>query len=143
MKRIVIIICILCLCVVPTRAVDYGSPYGGLSTEPAMEMRSTSSMIASGQCYAQTSSMSSSYRGFYTSASSVTGGVTTYDSYNPGETPASRGARRAPMPGTPDIFPTPIDLDGYVMAFMAMMAIGYAVMMQKRKNERANELVSK
>lgn len=64
--------------------------------------------------------------GFYTSASAVTGGVTTIDNYNPAQDGyVISGPRR--NPGFPDVIPTPIG-DGWdVWVMMELLAIGYAV----------------
>ena len=98
-----------------------------------MQMRSTS-VWAGQRCDVQAAG-TQSHGGFYTSASAVTGGVTTYDSYNPAENGyGASGPRRNPnVPG----FATPIG-DGWdVWLFMAVLGTGYAFVARRREELKA------
>jgi len=129
MKKVQIVIVILLLICAPIRcvAVSYAR-VGGMSEAPTMQMQSTSAW-ASQRNDVRTAGTQSG--GFYTAASAVTGGVTTFDSYCPGEDGyGAGGARRAP--GVPGM-PTPVG-DGWdVWIMLAVMAVGYAAWARRRK----------
>ena len=99
-----------------------------------MQMRSTS--VWAGQRSDVRAAGTQYSGGFYTSASAVTGGITTYDSYNPEEGSRAGGPNRAP--GVPGM-PTPVDGDGLGILFLALLAAGYACVVWRRgvKSENA------
>lgn len=138
MKSIQHIIVTLLLLCAPIRCVALGyTSYSGTSEAPTMQMRSTS--VWAGQ-RSDVRTVGTQGGGFYTAASGVTGGVTTYDSYNPARDGygASGPSRGMGWPGTPDIFPTPIG-DGWdVWVMMALLAAGYAFIVWRKKQHSLN-----
>lgn len=135
MNKVHSVIIFLLLVCAPIRCVALGySPYSGTSEAPTMQMRSTS--VWAGQRSDVRTVGTQGSGGFYTAASGVTGGVTTYDSYNPARDGygASGPNRGMGWPGVPDIFPTPIG-DGWdVWVMMVLLAIGYGFVQRRRVN---------
>ena len=129
MTRVQNVILILALVCAPMRCVALSyTPCGGMSEAPMIQMRSTSVWASQSSDMQVTRTQGSG--GFYTSASAVRGGVTTYDTYNPAEGCRVNAPRR--MPGVPDIFPTPIGDGWEVWLFMAILAAGYAAWRRRR-----------
>lgn len=130
MKKVQIEILILLLLCAPIRcvAVSYAR-VGGMSEAPTMQMQSTS--VWAGQRSDVRAAGTQGSGGFYTAASAVTGGITTYDTYNPEEGSRAGAPRR--FPGVPSVFPTPVG-DGWdVWIMMAVMAVGYAWFVRRRR----------
>ena len=123
MKKVQNVIIFLALVCAPIRcvALDY-TPYSGVSEAPTMPMRSTS--VWAGQRSDVRTEGAQYSGGFYTSASAVTGGVTTIDNYNPAQDGyVISGPRR--NPGFPNVIPAALD-DGWdVWLFMAVLCTGY------------------
>ena len=134
MKSIQYVIVTLLLVCAPIRCVALSySPYSGMSEAPVAQMRSTSMWSNQRTDVRAASTQNGGYRGIYTAASAVCGGVTTYDSYNPtGNGFRAGGPYR--LPGTPNVFPTPVDADGLGVLFMAALAAGYAVVVWRKKH---------
>ena len=108
-------------------AADY-TPNSSTCQFPSAQMRSTSAYISSANNTQRNSKAQQyAYRGIRTSASSIKGGVTTYD--NVSNSP-SYGPRRY-SPGVPG-FPTPIDLDTAALLFFALLSGLYAYRKHRR-----------
>lgn len=134
MKKVQKVIVILALVCAPVRCVALSyTPYCVVSEAPSVQMRSTS--VWANQRSDVWSAGAQGGGRFYTSASTLTGGVTTYDSYNPAEDGCRANALRR-MPGVPQ-FPTPIG-DGWpVWLFVTMLAAGYSFVKGRRaKSEK-------
>lgn len=139
MTRVQNVILILALVCAPMRCVALSyTPYGGMSEAPMIQMQSTSVWASQRSDMQATRTQGSG--GFYTSASAVRGGVTTYDTYNPAEDGCRVNAPRR-MPGVPDIFPTPIGDGWEVWLFMAILAAGYGFVKERRN--KSEELRAK
>ena len=138
MKSIQHVIVTLLLLCAPIRCVAFGyASYNGMNEAPTMQMRSTSVWAGQRSDVRAAGSQNGGYSGIYTAASAVTGGVTTYDSYNPARDGYGAGGPRR-MPGTPDLFPTPVDADGLGVLFMALLAAGYAFIVWRKKQHSLN-----
>lgn len=133
MKSVQYVIVILLLVCAPIRCVAmYATPYGSMCEAPVAEMRSTSAWAQRSDMQAA-ATQNSGYSGIYTAASAIRGGVTTYDSYSPAvDGVKASGPNR--MPGVPKDHPTPVDADGLGVLFMALLAVGYAVVVWKKKS---------
>ena len=95
------------------------TPYSGTCELPYAQMSSTSAYLSAVSNMQRNSQTQYAYGGFQTSASAITGGVTTYDMEE--ALPMNGGARRY-SPGVPG-FPTPIDFDWTVV--LVLMALSY------------------
>lgn len=115
-------------------AVEFGAMYEGMDAMPQAQMGSTSAW-ASGSSVRAVESMHSTMS-IYSAAAGVTGGVTTLDMAMAENTPRPNALR---TPGVPNINPAaPIDCGWEVMAFLALLAIGYAAWRKRQTTDCAD-----